>query len=224
MTGEKVIKREVLEDGKLRLIKTFDPCKKFKIQFQARGTRGYRDRAVHLQSEEEARQEFEKHFSQNTPGDLALEEQESVKKYSVPKMTCRLIREGKLEAGNNAVTAPGDIKEMLMEHLRYLDREHFLVVLLNTKNKVVGVSTVSIGSLNATVVHPREVLKPAILAGAASFIVVHNHPSGDPLPSQEDLQVTRRLHDAAGVMGIQLRDHVVIGDDCYTSFREKGLL
>lgn len=111
-----------------------------------------------------------------------------------------------------------------MEELRYKKKEYFKVLLLNTKNHVISREEVSVGSLNASIVHPREIFAVPLRKSAASVILVHNHPSGDPSPSQEDLEVTRRLVDAGSILGIAVRDHIIIGDGCFFSFKEKGLL
>ena len=102
--------------------------------------------------------------------------------------------------------------------------EHFCILCLNTKNKIVGVHTISIGSLNASIVHPREVFKAAMLNNANSIICLHNHPSGDPKPSQEDIKITRRLVEAGEIIGIEVLDHVVIGDGRYISLKEQGMM
>ena len=122
------------------------------------------------------------------------------------------------------VRCPEDVSRLLMAGMRDLDREHFYVVLLNTKHYVVGVDLISIGTLNGSMVHPREVFRAAIRRGAAALILVHNHPSGDPTPSPDDVQVTRRLVEAGHLMGIDVLDHVIIGDYRYTSLREQGLV
>ncbi|MBS4031050.1 MAG: DNA repair protein RadC [Clostridiales bacterium] len=122
------------------------------------------------------------------------------------------------------ISSPGDAAGLVMEEMRHYMREHFRVLLLDTKNKVLGIEEISIGSLNTSLVHPREVFRPAIRRACASLILVHNHPSGDPTPSREDLDVTRRLCEAGRLVGIEILDHVVIGDGKYLSFREKGLL
>lgn len=103
-------------------------------------------------------------------------------------------------------------------------REHFLVLLLNARNEVEGVETVSIGSLNASIVHPREVFLPAVKASAASIALVHNHPSGDPEPSEEDLSITRRLVQAGEILGIGVLDHVIIAARGVVSLRARQLL
>jgi DNA repair protein RadC len=107
-----------------------------------------------------------------------------------------------------------------------VDREHFMVILLDRKNAPIGINTVSIGSLTASVVHMREVFKPAILANAAAILCGHNHPSGDPAPSHEDRALTQRLVDAGKLLGIAVLDHIVLGDGttAFFSFADQGLL
>ncbi len=105
------------------------------------------------------------------------------------------------------------------------EREHFIAIMLNARQQVKGVSVVSIGTLSASLVHQREVFRPAIVAGAAAIVVCHNHPSGHPTPSAEDRDVTRRLQHSGETLGIPIADHVIIGaGDSYFSFRERGLL
>ncbi len=103
-------------------------------------------------------------------------------------------------------------------------REHFVVVLLNARHEVDAVETVSIGSLNASIVHPREVFKPAVVQSSASILLVHNHPSGDPEPSEEDLSITRRLVQAGDLLGIGVLDHVIVASRGHVSFRDRQLL
>jgi len=120
------------------------------------------------------------------------------------------------------IRSPEDVSTLVMEDLRYLQQEHFVVLFLNTKNRVVGRETLSVGSLNAAIVHPREVFRAAVKRSAASVICVHNHPSGDPTPSPEDLQLTNRLTEAGHIIGIEVLDHVIIGDRRYVSLKERG--
>ncbi|MEC0493124.1 RadC family protein, partial [Bacillus glycinifermentans] len=101
---------------------------------------------------------------------------------------------------------------------------NFTCLYLNSKNQVIHKRTVFIGSLNSSIVHPREVFKEALKRSAASFICVHNHPSGDPAPSSEDIDVTRRLNECGQLIGIELLDHIVIGDQKFVSLKEKGYL
>ena len=122
------------------------------------------------------------------------------------------------------IRSPEDGADFVMEEMRDLKQEHFICLFLNTKNQVLHRQTVFIGSLNASIVHPREVFKEAVKRSAASIICAHNHPSGDPTPSQEDIQVTRRLQECGKMIGIELLDHLVIGDRKFISLKEKGYL
>jgi DNA repair protein RadC len=120
------------------------------------------------------------------------------------------------------VRTPRDIARLFMDQMKHYDREHFKAAFLNTKNQLLKVVTVSIGSLNASIVHPREILKPAISTSAASIILVHNHPTGDPTPSKEDIEFTNRFAKCGELIGIELLDHVIIGADKYQSLKEGG--
>jgi DNA repair protein RadC len=122
------------------------------------------------------------------------------------------------------VNSPQDVAQMVMEEMRHLDREHFRVLSLSTKNHVLGISSISIGSLNSSLVHPRECFKEAIRRNSNAIILLHNHPSGDPTPSKEDIEVTRRLADGGKILGIEVLDHVVIGDNRYVSLKERGVM
>src|SRR5206468_12605087 len=108
------------------------------------------------------------------------------------------------------VRGPDDVVALIGKKLRAETREHFIVLLLNARHECVAVETVSIGSLNASIVHPREVFRPAVLASAASIIVAHNPPSGDPEPSEEDVTITKRLAQVGELLGIALLDHVIV--------------
>lgn len=122
------------------------------------------------------------------------------------------------------IRSPKDVTRLMMEELRYLQKEHFVCLFLNTKNNVIGQETLSIGSLNASIVHPREVFLAAIKRSSASIICVHNHPSGDPTPSPEDIEMTRRLVEAGSIIGIDVLDHVIIGDRTSVSLKEHGYM
>ncbi|MDE5412444.1 RadC family protein [Alkalihalobacterium chitinilyticum] len=122
------------------------------------------------------------------------------------------------------IRSPEDVSRYVMEDMRSLTQEHFVCLYLNTKNHVLHRETIFIGSLNASIVHPREVFKEALRRSAASFICLHNHPSGDPTPSREDIEVTKRLGECGKILGIELLDHVIIGDRTYISLKEKGYL
>ena len=118
------------------------------------------------------------------------------------------------------LSCPQDVAEFLMPRLRYAVKEQFIVILLNGKNKVIGTEVISEGSLSSSVVHPREVYASALLHHAAAIMVAHNHPSGDPKPSDEDREITSLLAQSGKVLGIPLVDHIVIGDGTYYSFLE----
>lgn len=122
------------------------------------------------------------------------------------------------------IKCPEDVRNLLMEEMRYLDKEYFKTILLNIKNQVIHVEDVSVGSLNSSIVHPREIFKIAIRRSSAALILVHNHPSGDPTPSGEDVEITRRLVESGKLLGIDVLDHIIIGDGRYTSLKEKGLI
>lgn len=125
---------------------------------------------------------------------------------------------------NPMIRSPKDAADLLMEQLRYLQKEHFVCLFLNTKNHVIAQETLSMGSLNAAIVHPREVFRAAIKCSSASIICAHNHPSGDPTPSPEDIKLTKRLLEAGEIVGIEVLDHVVIGDGKYVSLKEQGFI
>lgn len=122
------------------------------------------------------------------------------------------------------IHGPDDIVSILGKKLTYEPRELFLAVMLNARHEVQSVETISIGSLNASIVHPREVFKPAVMCSAASIVVVHNHPSGDPEPSEEDLSITKRLVEVGDLLGIGVLDHVIIASRGTVSFRSRDLL
>ena len=121
------------------------------------------------------------------------------------------------------ISSPADAERLLRGRIADQDREHFVALLLNTKNEVLESPTISVGTLSSALVHPGEVFKPAIRASAAGIVLAHNHPSGKTEPSREDRDVTRRLVDTAAVVGIEILDHVILGDGCY-SMKEHGLL
>ena len=144
--------------------------------------------------------------------------------YDVPVARLQLVMEGPANP-HKALNCPAEVAALVADYLAGADREHFVAVLLDAKNHVLCITTVSIGTLSSALVHPRELYKAAILANAASVIVAHNHPSGDPTPSAEDLALTKRLTEAGQLLGIPILDSVTIG--CagrYHSAKEAGLL
>jgi DNA repair protein RadC len=137
-----------------------------------------------------------------------------------------LVRDGSLPVDRTQVITPQAMADLMRAYLGDVDREHFVVVLLDQQLKPIGINTVSVGNLTSALVHPREVFKPAILANAASIIVGHNHPSGDVQPSGEDKELTLKLKGAGVLLGIPLVDHVIVGDGTgqMLSLREQGLV
>src|SRR5699024_9242352 len=122
------------------------------------------------------------------------------------------------------IKSPADGADFVMEDMRHLNQEHLVAMFLNTKNQIIHRETIFIGSLNASIVHPREIFREAVRRSAASVICAHNHPSGDPTPSKEDIHVTRRLVEAGKIMGIELLDHLIIGNNVFVSLKEKGYM
>lgn len=122
------------------------------------------------------------------------------------------------------IKSPQCVADLLMERMRYYTQEHFIALYLNTKNVVIHEEVIFKGSLNASIVHPREVFKSAVKRSAANIIVCHNHPSGDPTPSVEDIEATKRLMNCGTLFGIELLDHIIIGDGTFVSIKEKGLV
>lgn len=120
------------------------------------------------------------------------------------------------------IKSPEDIALLLSSEYKYKLTEHFIGVFLNSKNRLIHKQVISIGTLNSAIVHPREVFNAAIRHCSASLICVHNHPSGDPTPSQEDIQITKRLVEAGNIIGIDVLDHVIIGGNRYYSLKEHG--
>ncbi len=123
-----------------------------------------------------------------------------------------------------SIRSSRDVANLLSDEMRLYENECFKILLLNTKNQLIKDETISVGILNASLVHPREVFKAAIKANSASVIIVHNHPTGDPTPSEEDNETTKRIKEAGKLVGIELLDHIIIGEDGYFSYKDKDLL
>ena len=148
---------------------------------------------------------------------------EQAKRVSI--VTIKMIREGSVLYDVRKIRSPADAVELGRRFLEEADREQLVVCCLDTKNQPQSVNVASVGSLNSSIVHPREVFKAAILSNAASILIFHNHPSGDPDPSNEDISITNRLKEAGKLMGIELLDHIVIGSEGrYCNLKEKGIL
>ena len=147
--------------------------------------------------------------------------------YRISQFRLLLVKEGAaITTGwDRQVRRSQDVADFMAPLAASADREHFWCLMLNGKNVAVGLNLVSIGSLTAALVHPREFLKPLIIGNAAAAIVVHNHPSGDPTPSSEDLQLTKRLREVSDLVGIKLLDHIILGHDgAFCSLADHGQL
>jgi DNA repair protein RadC len=128
------------------------------------------------------------------------------------------------ELKNYDIKNPQSVVKAIRASIKDKAKEHFKLILLDTRNKIIGISTISIGTLNASLVHPREIFKEAIIHNSASVVLAHNHPSGDPEPSDEDLTITKRLVDSGKILGIEVIDHIIIGKTNFSSFKERGLI
>ncbi|WP_445478307.1 JAB domain-containing protein [Lysinibacillus irui] len=136
----------------------------------------------------------------------------------------KLVREKTLLYKDRKIRSPRCAYDLIRDFLGDVDREHFIVLCLDTKNQPTCLQVVHIGSLNASIVHPREVLKPALLSNAASIIVAHNHPSNVSDPSPEDIEVTKRLVQAGEILGIDILDHLILCTDTFRSLKESGCM
>ncbi len=140
-------------------------------------------------------------------------------------VTLKIVKDSSILYSPRQLESPTDAEGLARSFLEDSDREKFLVICLNIKNEPSCLSLASIGSLNSTIVHPREIFKTALLSNAASIILAHNHPSGEPSPSQEDMEITKKMVEAGNLLGIQVLDHIIIGDsNRYYSFKEQGLI
>ena len=138
---------------------------------------------------------------------------------------CRLVKEKAMSYDFKNISNPEDGAKIIKAYIGNSDRENFVVACLDIRGNITALNTVSIGTINETSVHPREVFKVAILANSISIVIAHNHPSGDTSPSREDVEFTKRIVNAGKIIGIEVLDHIVIGDDEeYTSFKESGLM
>lgn len=146
-------------------------------------------------------------------------------KVGINEVRVKMVKERHAFYETNKVKSPRDVANVFHKFFDGIDREQFVVACLNVKNEIVNLSVVSIGSLNSSIVHPREVFKVAVLSNAGSIIVCHNHPSGNTAPSAEDIAVTERLKNCGEMMGISLVDHIILGDDGeFLSLKEKGYI
>lgn len=141
--------------------------------------------------------------------------------FAVKELSKRYMKQ---QPSPDTIYGPEDAAAYARQRLAMEQKENFCILLLNTKNRIIGWHVISVGSLTASVVHPREVFAPAILHHAASIILVHNHPSGDPTPSREDISVTHRMVKAGQIFDLPILDHVIIGSDSFASMKERNLL
>ncbi len=144
----------------------------------------------------------------------------------VPIKRIQLVREGRIE--NERISSSSAAISLVKRYYESFDdddQEHFGIVMLDTKNNPLGIVKITTGTLDASLVHPREVFKPAIVQGCSSIVLFHNHPSGDPAPSREDFAVTKRLEEVGKIIGIEILDHIVIGNGTLEgiSIRERGI-
>ena len=147
-----------------------------------------------------------------------------MRSYTPPRYRVMLVKESGVTAGDVRISDSQKAYRLLQPLFDGLDREHFMVVGLDAKHAVIGINTVSIGSVTMSIVHPREVFKPLILMNTSAVLLAHNHPSGDPTPSQEDRALTRRLKEGGDLLGIAVLDHLVLGEGRYYSFADHGAL
>ena len=142
--------------------------------------------------------------------------------YAVPRYRVTLVRENRAVPPSSPLNSSVGAAALLRPLFAHVDREQFLICGLDAKHAIIGVNVVSVGSLTLSIVHPREVFKPLILMNAAAWICAHNHPSGDPTPSQEDRVLTSRLKQGADLLGITLLDHLILADERVYSFADQG--
>lgn len=140
-------------------------------------------------------------------------------------VSIQMFKEGSILYKDRKISSPENVVTITQDFIGNIDREKFIVIYLNTKNIPNAIHTVSVGNLNSAIIHPREVMKGAILSNSNAMILVHNHPSGDPTPSNEDILVTERLKQAGELLGIKVIDHVIIGEyGKFYSFKEQSLI
>lgn len=151
-----------------------------------------------------------------------MDKKEPAKRINV--VSIKMVRESSILYDIRRIQEPKDAVELGKRFLEESDREQLLVCCLDAKNQPTALNVVSVGNLNSSLVHPREVFKPAILSNSASIILFHNHPTGDPTPSKEDTNITERLKECGNILGIKLIDHIIIGDNSYCSLKEKGII
>ncbi len=160
--------------------------------------------------------------------EIAFDDTIKIKKSTPAKrvdvVTIKIIKESSVLYKGRKVGSPADAYSLIKDFFNCADREQLFVCSLDTKNVPLTINLCSIGTLNTALIHPREIYKSAILSNAASIILYHNHPSGDPKASKEDISITLRLKECGKLLGIELVDHIIVGDGNFISLKEKGIL
>ncbi|KAF5084808.1 hypothetical protein DSECCO2_74040 [anaerobic digester metagenome] len=152
-----------------------------------------------------------------------MKKESSAKRINV--ISLKIVKEGSILYDLRRLSTPSEAADLGKRFLEDLDREQVIVCCMDNKNQPVSINVVSVGTLNSSLVHPREVFKTAILSNAANIILFHNHPSGDPEPSQEDIDITTRIKDAGKILGIELLDHIIIGsEESFCSLKERNII
>ena len=142
----------------------------------------------------------------------------------IPNYKIAMVRDGSIPIRTCVIKHPDDAIPLIQAYLKGLDREAFVAIALTTRNTPLGINTVALGSLESCIVHPREVFKFAILANASALLFAHNHPSGDTAPSEDDIKLTKRLHECGELLGIEVIDHLIIAPEGgYTSLKERQI-
>lgn len=144
--------------------------------------------------------------------------------YRLPRYRVSLIREGSYSNSNNIIRTAQDVVDIVAAEYENAVVEVVKMLALDTKNKIIGVFDISTGSLNASIIHPRDVFQRAVLCNCAAVLLIHNHPSGNPTASTEDIELTRRLVEAGKIMDIAILDHIIIGEDRFESLKERGII
>jgi DNA repair protein RadC len=144
--------------------------------------------------------------------------------YRAPAYKLQLVRDRTIPFHTRICRSPREAADLFRAYIGDSDREHMVAIFLDTQNRFIGLHTISMGTVGYCIVNPREVFKAALLCNATSLLLAHNHPSGEPAPSQDDIRLTRELQEAAELLDIPVMDHIVIGESGYASFMELGLL
>lgn len=153
---------------------------------------------------------------------MQLQEEKKQRMKRLNVVSLKMVKEGTFPYRTNVIRSPKDVFDLASEFIGYCDREHAILICLSTKNTVLALETVAIGSLSAALMHPREIFKTAIVCNSASIILAHSHPSFDPTPSFEDLQITQKIKECGELLSIALLDHVIVGGDNHHSMKEHG--